>query len=548
MHAYVVSYSKYIIAISLALYAAAALFGMLLRRREGRRVPEGLQCLLIPWITFNGYLTIGILQEELPLMLLFWSLQTILMQLYIAVYRHTFEEADMQILLDSCLLLSVGLLIIARMDMRSAVKQGVIASVGLFLVFLIAYLRHRIPGLGKLAFLWALLGLGALGTVLFLGSTTLGAKITYTIAGMTFQPSEFVKILYPVFLAGALGTRHLKGWRVLLSAIVAAGHVGILILSTDLGSALIFYVVFLLVLYLATGRGSYVAAGLLLGGAGAAACFLLFEHIRVRVEVFIDPFTSIDNNGYQIAQSLFAISFGGLWGAGLTQGAPQKIPFVMMDFIFAAIAEEMGLIAGGCILAVCLLLFIGIVLTALESREYYTDRFLELLLFGIGVSFIFQTFLTVGGETKSIPLTGVTLPLVSYGGSSILCTLIMFGIADAASMLIIERRRMFTERFSAEEAAQQEAAQREAAMRSAGPAMQRQAATGSGMAGGSGRQQEMSQPRRLWRPQRGAQPGRPAQTGRPGGQPQSRSAVQYEDLDQYDLNRIGSDYEDYMDP
>ena len=135
--------------------------------------------------------------------------------------------------------------------------------------------------------------------------------------------------------------------------------------------------------------------------------------------------------GYQIAQALFAISYGGLWGAGLTQGAPNRIPFVESDFIFAAIAEEMGLVFAVCLLLLCINCFLRILLLSAG----YSNRFFQLFTFGAAVCYIFQTFLTVGGETKFIPLTGVTLPLVSYGGSSVLSTLIMFGLCGSNSVM-----------------------------------------------------------------------------------------------------------------
>ncbi len=504
MHAYVTSYSRYIIAISLAAYALAALFRMFLRRTRARVVPEAVQRLLVPLITLNGYITIGMLQNDLPAMMLFWSLQTVLIQLYLSLYRHTFPDADLQILLHMYLLLSIGLMVIARIEIRSAVKQAGIASVGFFIMFLAVYYRDRLFSLRSLSAVWGVLGILLLGTVLVLGSEFLGAKLSYDIAGMSFQPSEFVKILFPVFLAGALGNAEPGIPKILLVAAASLLHVGMLILSTDLGSALIYFVVFLLVLYLASGRAVYLFAGLGAGAAGAVLCYLLFEHIRIRVLIFLDPFAYIDGSGYQIVQSLFAISFGGMWGAGLTQGAPQKIPFVMMDFIFAAIAEELGLIAAGCILAVCLLLFLELVLLSGEAVEYYQDRFLELFLFGTGITFIFQTFLTVGGETRFIPLTGVTLPLVSYGGSSVLSTILLLGLADAGAMMIGERRRLFLERY-------------------------RQESERPVYADIPGREARVRRDRAYQN-----------RTVRPSG-------FNYEDIDAYDLDHAGSDFRKYMD-
>jgi cell division protein FtsW (lipid II flippase) len=217
-------------------------------------------------------------------------------------------------------------------------------------------------------------------------------------------------------------------------------------LSKDLGSAVIFFVTYLILLFLATGKWSYMFIGLLLGVIGAVICYFLFAHVRVRVQVFLDPWSSIDGSGYQITQSLFAISFGGLFGAGLMQGMPSSIPFVESDFIFAAIIEEMGIIFGICLVLICLNIFTDFLLLA----SNYSNKFYRLYTFGTAIAFIFQAFLTIGGEVKFIPLTGVTLPLVSYGGSSVLATFIMFGIVGAIFMLQEERLARFSMRYEEE--------------------------------------------------------------------------------------------------
>jgi cell division protein FtsW (lipid II flippase) len=237
-------------------------------------------------------------------------------------------------------------------------------------------------------------------------------------------------------------------------------HVGILVLSSDLGSAMIFYVVYFMMLYIATGRFRYLTWGALMGAVGAVACYFLFAHLRVRVDMWLDPWTYINDGGYQITQALFAISFGGLFGAGLYQGMPSRIPFVESDFIFAAIAEEMGLVTAVCLVLLCLNIFIDI----LVLSEQYSNRFFRMFTFGTGVMYIFQTFVTVAGETKFIPLTGVTLPLVSYGGTSVLSTLILFGIVSAIFILHGEREEAFRLRMEEErtEALRRENARRRA--------------------------------------------------------------------------------------
>ena len=319
------------------------------------------------------------------------------------------------------------------------------ASFGLMLMLVIPFFRRFFDSLRHMGIIFAALGIAALAGVLLLSAATNGAQITYTLAGFTFQPSEFVKILYILMLAGLLSGEVTKQ-RAFLVTILAIIHVGILVLSRDLGSALIFFAVYLLMMFLATGRWTVLFGGVGLGAAGAVICYFLFAHVQTRVAIWRDPFAVIDSMGYQIAQALFAISYGGLWGAGLTQGAPNRIPFVESDFIFAAIAEEMGLVFAVCLLLLCINCFLRILLLSAG----YSNRFFQLFTFGAAVCYIFQTFLTVGGETKFIPLTGVTLPLVSYGGSSVLSTLIMFGLIEMIFILHDERTVRFKQRYEQE--------------------------------------------------------------------------------------------------
>ncbi len=159
------------------------------------------------------------------------------------------------------------------------------------------------------------------------------------------------------------------------------------------------------------------------GGCGAAVlAYQFFSHVQVRVLAWKDPFSCIDDAGYQITQSLFAISSGGWFGLGLFRGTPASIPFVEADFVFSAVAEELGILFSMCMILVCISSFIMFMDIAVRLK----DKFYQLIAFGLGITYIFQVFLTIGGGTKFIPMTGVTLPFISYGGSSVLTTLVMF--------------------------------------------------------------------------------------------------------------------------
>ena len=208
------------------------------------------------------------------------------------------------------------------------------------------------------------------------------------------------------------------------SAIVAAGIVGSMVYQKDLGGALIFFVVYFIVLYCATGRIFWIlSGGVLLLGAGAAS-FKLFYHVKVRIQTWINPWKDPSGGGYQVLQSLFAIASWGFLGSGLGRGMPGKIPVVERDFIFSAICEEFGAFFGICIIVLFATLFIMGIRIALKGDKHFNI----LLALGFTVLIGFQFFLIVGGVIKLIPLTGVTMPFISYGGTSVIVSLVIVGI------------------------------------------------------------------------------------------------------------------------
>ena len=256
------------------------------------------------------------------------------------------------------------------------------------------------------------------------GNATLGgAKLSFNIGPVSLQPSEFVKILFVFFVAASLN-KSTEFKNVVVTTAIAAAHVLILVLSTDLGAALIYFIVYLIMLYVATRQPLYAIAGVAAGCGAAVVGYHLFSHIKVRVAAWQDPFAAYSEGGYQIAQSLFAIGSGGWFGTGLFRGQPDTIPVAETDLIFSAMTEEMGLIFTLCLILVCVSCYVMFLNIAMELRNF----FYKLVALGLGTCYIFQVFLQIGGVTKFIPLTGVTLPFVSYGGSSLLSTMIMFGI------------------------------------------------------------------------------------------------------------------------
>jgi peptidoglycan glycosyltransferase len=249
------------------------------------------------------------------------------------------------------------------------------------------------------------------------------------IGGFSFQPSEFVKLLFVISIA-ALFQEGTDFRRICAITVMAAIHVLILVFQKDLGGALIFFITYIFMLYAATSKPLYLFSGLLSGSFAAYIAYRLFSHVRVRVMAWQSPFEYIDKEGYQITQSLFAIGTGGWFGMGINRGLPTDIPVVESDFIFSAISEELGGLFALCIILIfasCFVMFINI---ALEQEEV----FYRLLSIGFAVMFAFQVILSIGGVIKFIPSTGVTLPLISQGGSSIITTIVMFTILQGVHM------------------------------------------------------------------------------------------------------------------
>lgn len=394
-------------------------------REEKRR--KGIytrQVLLLFFVHFTSFLTICIKTGELQY-LFFYAFQQLAVFAVIVLFELIYPTANKLVINNMCMLLVIGFVMLTRLDIGLAIRQFVIVLVSVAAAMCVPWLLRRFQEIKNISWIYALAGILLLGAVLILGNTTYGSKLSYSVLGLSFQPSEFIKILFVFFVAAAF-FKSTSLLQVAYVTAVAAGHVLLLVASRDLGGALIFFVVYILMVFLATKNFWYLILGIA-GGAGASViAYRLFRHVQVRVQAWKDPWSVIDGEGYQVAQSLFSLGRGGLFGLGLFQGAPDDIPKVERDFIFSAVAEEMGLIVALCVIMVTLSCFIMLMIIAMRMR----DKFYQLVVFGIGVLYIFQVFLTIGGDTKFIPMTGVTLPFVSYGGSSVMATIIMFSIIE----------------------------------------------------------------------------------------------------------------------
>ncbi len=346
-------------------------------------------------------------------------------------YRLLYKKASMLLVNDMLMLLAIGFVMISRLDPDEGLKQFVIASAAVLVAFIIPVIVRKLSILSELTWLYAAVGIMALMVVFVLATVSGGAKLSITIGGISFQFSELVKITLVFFMAAKL-SKDTSFRSVAVTSIVAAIHVVILVLSTDLGTALVFFIAYIVVVFVATNRPIYPTVGLA-GGCGAAVmAYFLFAHVRKRVEAWKNPFLVYDTSGYQIAQGLFAIGAGGWFGTGLFHGRPETIPVASKDFIFAAICEEFGGVFAMCLILVCMSMFLLIVNISMEIRK---NTFYKLVAIGLGAEYAFQIFLTIGGVTKFIPMTGITLPLVSYGGSSVMSTIILIAIIQGLYIL-----------------------------------------------------------------------------------------------------------------
>ena len=296
---------------------------------------------------------------------------------------------------------------------------------------------------------WAAIGIGLLAATLLFGYEVNGARLWIDLGPVSIQPGELLKIVLVIFIAGYLAeTRTLltsASMRIgflsvpplpyFLPMLVLFGAVMLVVVRlNDLGTALLFFGIFLTMLFVATGRRSYVLIGLILFVAGFFVAYQLFGHVQLRVDVWLDPFADPLGAGFQPVRALYALGRGGVFGEGLGQGlvtlgGSLTIPYVHTDFIFTAIAEELGLLGAFALLGFAMaLVFRGLRIAALAR-----DDFGALLAVGVTASLGLQTLIIIGGNTKLIPLTGITLPFVSYGGSSVMASFIMVGLLLAIS-------------------------------------------------------------------------------------------------------------------
>ena len=336
-------------------------------------------------------------------------------------------------------LAGTGITFVTRLAPNLAMSQLIYLFIGVGLMVATLAAVRNLDMVKRYKYTLGAIGILLLVLPMFIGTEIYGSKLWIKVGSFTIQPGEFAKIFIVLFLAGylaenrellSISNRSVLGLKIprlrLLAPLFVVWGICLAVVAfeRDLGSALLFYTIFLIMLYVATGRIAYVVIGVALLAVGAVGAYKFMGHVQVRFQIWLDPFADAQNQGYQLVQSLFSLADGGLVGVGIGKGMATYIPVVESDFIFSAIGEEMGLLGGGAVLFCFMLFAVRGLTTAARAKS-------DLAAFsaaGLTASISFQAFLIVGGVTRLIPLTGVTLPFMSQGGSSLLASFIVVAL------------------------------------------------------------------------------------------------------------------------
>ncbi|MDD6213010.1 MAG: FtsW/RodA/SpoVE family cell cycle protein [Clostridiales bacterium] len=429
MNNLVLEYSRYFMILILIMYTVLNFYVMRSQNPRWQNRVCRKQMLLIFLLQTLGYLIIYLKTNDQQT-LIFYGVQVGVFFVYYIFFGLIYPNGSRVLISNTIMLAVLGLMIQTRLNMEYAFRQFLFICIGLVLTLLIPAVIRYMHFLAKWSWFYAIVGILVLVFVWRLGNTTYGAQLSINLGPIKLQPSEFVKITFVFFTASMLRKSQSFG-HVVVTTILAAIHVLVLVASTDLGSALVFFISYLFMLFVATHQPGYMIAGLASGGGAAVLAYKLFNHVRVRVQTWQNPFYDYEHGGYQMAQSLFAISTGGWRGLGFYQGLPNTIPLARNDFVFSAIVEELGAIfAIGVVL-----IYLGFILQMCWVSTWMNELFYKIVGFGLAVMFGFQVFLHIGGVMKMIPGTGITLPLISYGGSSVLSTMIVIGIIQGLHLM-----------------------------------------------------------------------------------------------------------------
>lgn len=349
--------------------------------------------------------------------------------------RKFYPQGDKFLITFACILSVIGMAVMYRLDTSVAIKQFMWFTAGIIIFIVLVVAIPDIRNFSKFKYVFLAATVIIMPLALIAGTNIYGATNWVIIGGFSFQPSEFGKITFVLYLASALMDYKDKNsviedikqlWQ---PALVAVFSLGCLVMQKDLGSALIFFGIAVTMLYVSTGKKRYVVLTIALSAVGAFAAYHLFSHVQARIDIWRDPWSDPNGAGYQIIQGLYAISSGGMFGSGLGQGYPGFVPVNTSDLIFAVICEELGMVFGLGIMIIYFLFFYRGMRAAFRVK----DRFSQLNTIGLSAMIACQVLVIIGGVFAIIPLTGITLPLISYGGSSMLTMFFALAILQKIS-------------------------------------------------------------------------------------------------------------------
>lgn len=344
------------------------------------------------------------------------------------IVRRFFPDGDKYILIISCVLSAIGMVMLYRLSPQIAVKQVIWFIIGITAYILVVVLVPNLSNFKKYKYVFLAFTLIFMAMATFAGKAINGSKNWIVIGPISFQPSEFGKIFLVAYLAAAL--EKYKNFKNLIEpAFVVMVSLGFMVLQKDLGSVLIFFGISITILYIATSKLKYVITCFALSTVGGFLSYKLFAHVRLRVMIWKNPWPYANKESFQVVQSMYSIASGGLFGTGLKLGHPEFVPVRESDFIFSAICEEFGVLMGFAIMILFFLLFYR----CMRAAIYAKSNFSKLLAVGYSAMIASQVLVIVGGVINAIPLTGITLPFVSYGGSSMIITFFALGILQKIS-------------------------------------------------------------------------------------------------------------------
>ncbi len=342
------------------------------------------------------------------------------------------SNGDNYIFLIVTMLISIGIIMIYRIDEGLGIKQLTWISLGIFLFFITYSIMKYIRVWKNWLYIYIIISYILFLITFIFGNRKGGAINWVNIKGITFQPAEITKLLL-IFILSAYYSNPQKWKKIKYASYYLMGiiysFVLLLFLQRDLGTALVFYLIFLAIQFIYEDDRKLILYNIILFSISGILGYFIFDHVKIRFQSWLNPWSYIERQGYQITQSLFAIAEGGFFGKGLGLGHPDFIPVVYTDFIFSAICEEMGIFTGiGIIMLFMIFVYRGFKIAISQDNKFY-----KILALGISILFGVQAFIILGGVIKLIPITGLTLPFVSYGGTSLISSFVALGILQICS-------------------------------------------------------------------------------------------------------------------